>query len=120
MIYHIMGKPLHRQFLLAPKEGVSSLCGAVVAMARRNWPELNLYGFVFMSNHNHLTDLAAAARFHLAATERAINISALIEEIVAHEAARKKITGRKPVRSRNIGASRKPLLPHGGASAEAN
>jgi hypothetical protein len=108
MIYHIMGKPLYRQFLLAPKEGVASLCGAVVAMAGETGQNS-----IFTASHLCLTTitlryLPAKARFHLAATERAINVSALIEEMVAHEAARKKITGRKP------------LLPHGGASAVAN
>jgi len=54
MIYHIISKTLRGQFLLAPKNGVSALCGGVVAMARQNWPEVKLYGFAFMSNHIHL------------------------------------------------------------------
>ena len=54
MVYHIISKTLRGQFLLAPKKGVSSLCGGVVAMARQNWPEIKLYGFAFMSNHIHL------------------------------------------------------------------
>jgi REP element-mobilizing transposase RayT len=54
MIYHVISKTLRGQFLLAPKKGVSSLCGGVVAMARQNWPEVKLYGFAFMSNHIHL------------------------------------------------------------------
>ena len=54
MIYHIISKTLRGQFLLAPKKGVSALCGGVVAMARQNWPEVKLYGFAFMSNHIHL------------------------------------------------------------------
>jgi REP element-mobilizing transposase RayT len=54
MVYHIISKTLRGQFLLAPKKGVSSLCGGVVAMARQNWPEVKLYGFAFMSNHIHL------------------------------------------------------------------
>jgi REP element-mobilizing transposase RayT len=54
MVYHIISKTLRGQFLLAPKKGVSSLCGGVVAMAQQNWPEVKLYGFAFMSNHIHL------------------------------------------------------------------
>lgn len=54
MIYHIISKTLRGQFLLAPKKGVSALCGGVVAMARLNWPQVKLYGFAFMSNHIHL------------------------------------------------------------------
>ena len=54
MIYHIISKTLRGQFLLAPKKGVSALCGGVVAMARQNWPDVKLYGFAFMSNHIHL------------------------------------------------------------------
>jgi REP element-mobilizing transposase RayT len=54
MVYHIISKTLRGQFLLAPKKGVSLLCGGVVAMARQNWPEVKLYGFAFMSNHIHL------------------------------------------------------------------
>ena len=54
MVYHIINKTLRGQFLLAPKKGVASLCGGVVAMTRPNRPEVKLYGFAFMSNHIYL------------------------------------------------------------------
>ena len=52
--YHIISKTIRGNFLLVPKEHTLEVTTGVVGKAQENWPNVELHGFAFLSNHFHL------------------------------------------------------------------
>ena len=54
VLYHILSKTIRGEFLMVPKEDVREVTAGVVGKAQENWPDIELHGFAFLSNHFHL------------------------------------------------------------------
>ena len=52
--YHIISKTIGGRFLMVPKKHTLEITTGVVGKAQVNWPNIELHGFAFLSNHFHL------------------------------------------------------------------
>ncbi len=52
--YHIMSKAIRGNFLMVPKAHTLEITAGVVGKAQENWPNVELHGYAFLSNHFHL------------------------------------------------------------------
>jgi REP element-mobilizing transposase RayT len=54
VVYHVTSKTLRGEFFLHPSSATNEVVLGVLGRAQVVWPDVKLFGYVFMSNHFHL------------------------------------------------------------------
>jgi REP element-mobilizing transposase RayT len=54
VLYHVTSKTLRGEFFLHPSSATNEIILGVLGRAQHRWPQVELFAYVFMSNHFHL------------------------------------------------------------------